>query len=188
MPGPYSKAEFEAIVIGSGPNGLCAAIELARNGRKVLVREAAPTVGGSARSAELTLPGFVHDVCSTVHALAVTSPMLRSLPLAEHGLELVHPPAPVAHPFDDGTAAVLERSVEATAVTMGEDEGAYRRLFGPLVRDWPKLAPQLLAPVSFFPSHPLAMARFGMKAIRSAKSLADSWFRTECARGLFAGT
>ena len=187
MPGPYSKAAFEAIVIGSGPNGLCAAIELARNGRKVLVREAAPTVGGSARSAELTLPGFVHDVCSTVHALAVTSPMLRSLPLEEHGLELIHPPAPAAHPFDDGTAAVLERSVEATAATMGEDADAYRKLFGPLVRDWPKLVPQLLGPPTSVPRHPVALARFGLKAIRSATALADSWFKTQRARGLFAG-
>src|SRR5215218_10083366 len=166
VPGPYSKASFEAIVIGSGPNGLCAAIELARNGRKVLVREAAATVGGSARSARLTLPGFVHDVCSTVHALAVTSPMLRSLPLAEHGLELVHPPAPVAHPFDDGTAAVIERSVEQTATRLGEDGAAYHDLFAPLLQDWPDLAPELLAP-PHVPAHPILLARFGVKAIRS---------------------
>src|SRR5689334_2196607 len=110
MPTPY-----DAIVIGAGPNGLCAAIELARAGRSVLVRDGAATVGGSCRSAELTLPGFVHDVCSTVQALAVTSPVMRSVPLAEHGVEFVHPAAPLAQPLDDGSAAVLERSVEQTA-------------------------------------------------------------------------
>src|SRR5438105_11880185 len=112
---------YDAIVIGSGPNGLCAAIELGRAGHWVLVREGAETVGGSCRSAALTLPGFVHDVCSTVQALAVVSPVMRSMPLAEQGLEFVYPPAPVAQPLDDGTAVVLERSVDRTAESLGED-------------------------------------------------------------------
>ena len=177
----------EAIVIGSGPNGLAAAIELARNGRSVLVIEGADTIGGSTRSAELTLPGFVHDVCSTVHALARTSPLLRSLPLEEHGLELIHPGAPVAHPLDDGSAAVLERSVDETAARLGQDAGAYRDLFHPLVRDWPRLVPQLLGPPTRIPGHPVAMARFGLKAVRSARSLADGHFTGRHARALFAG-
>src|SRR3954470_280772 len=126
----------EAIVLGSGVNGLAAAIELARNGRSVLVVEGSDTIGGSARSAELTLPGFVHDICSTVQALAQTSPFLRSLPLAEHGLELVHPRASYAHPLDGGTAAVAYRSIEETASTLGRDGAAWMKLFGPLVRDW----------------------------------------------------
>src|SRR5436190_23523577 len=133
------RVEYEAVVIGSGPNGLAAAIELARNGRSVLVVEGNDTIGGSCRSAELTLPGFVHDICSTVQALALGSPFMRSVPLAEHGLELVRPAAPVAHPLDDGKAAVLVRSVEETAESLGEDAGAYRDVFRPLVAEWGKL-------------------------------------------------
>src|SRR6184192_1777897 len=111
--------EYDAAIVGSGPNGLASAITLARAGLKVLVLEANSTVGGGARSAELTLPGFVHDVCSAVHPLAAGSPFFRSLPLAEHGLEWIHPPAPLAHPFDDGTAVLLERSVATTGETLG---------------------------------------------------------------------
>src|SRR5215472_6377633 len=123
----------DAIVIGSGPNGLAAAITLARAGRSVVVYEAADTIGGSTRSAEVTLPGFVHDICSTVHALALASPFLKTLPLSEHGLQLAQPPAPFAHPFDDGTAVVVEWSVDATAETLGPDGRAYRKLIKPLV-------------------------------------------------------
>ena len=177
---------YDAIVIGSGPNGLCAAIELARAGKSVLVREAATTIGGSCRSAELTLPGFVHDVCSTVQALAVTSPVMWSMPLAEHGLELVHPPAPLAQPLDDGTAAVLDRSVDATADSLGADGAAYRRLMGPLVEHWDALSADLLGPLRL-PSHPLRLALFGRTAIRSARAVAQSWFKGEPAKALFGG-
>ena len=124
---------YDAIIVGSGPNGLAAAIVLARAGRSVLVREANETIGGGARSAELTLPGFVHDVCSAVHPLAAWSPFFRTLPLREHGLEFIHPPAPLAHPLDDGTAILLERSVKGTGETLGRDAASYRKLMRPLV-------------------------------------------------------
>ena len=177
----------DAIVIGSGPNGLGAAITLAGAGRSVTVFEAQDTVGGGARSENLTLPGFVHDVCSAVHPLAVSSPLFRSLPLERHGLAWVHPQLPLAHPLDGGTAAILHRSLDATAAALGPDEAAYRRLMSPLVRDWDKLVPQLLGPLLRVPRHPLAMARFGLRAARSARGLAERTFRDEPARALFAG-
>jgi len=181
-----SAGAYDAIIIGSGPNGLAAAIALARAGRRVLVCEAEQTIGGGARSAELTLPGFTHDVCSAAHPLAAGSPFLRSLPLDQYGLEFIYPPVSLAHPFDDGTAALLERSVEATGETLGGDGMAYRRLMKPLVADWALLAPALLGPPRL-PRHPLALARFGLKALRSARGLAASRFAGERARGFFAG-
>ncbi|MDP9293415.1 MAG: FAD-dependent oxidoreductase, partial [Actinomycetota bacterium] len=138
----------DAVVVGAGPNGLAAAIALAREGRSVQVLEAGRTVGGGSRSAELTLPGFVHDVCSAVHPHPLASPFLRELPLAEHGLELVHPEVPLAHPLDDGSAVVLDRDVDSTAESVGgADTRAYRRLMGPLVRDAEKLLPAILGPL-----------------------------------------
>jgi phytoene dehydrogenase-like protein len=177
---------YDVIVIGSGPNGLAAAITLARAGRSVLVREAEKTIGGGTRSAELTLPGFVHDICSAVHPLGLASPFFRTLPLAEHGLEWIHPPAPLAHPLDDGTAIVLERVVDLTAEALGADSAAYRSLMNPLVADWAKLDTALLGPLRL-PRHPLALARFGLAALRSAYGLASSRFKGERARALFAG-
>ena len=175
------------MVVGSGPNGLVAAITLARAGKRVLVREAEQTFGGGTRSAELTLPGFLHDVCSSIHPFVPGSPALRELPLGEHGLELVHPGAPLAHPLDDGTAVVLERSVAETAVGLGPDGDAYRRLLEPLVADWEKLEASVLGPLTAFPSHPLALLRFARHAARSATGLAAHTFRGERARALFAG-
>jgi phytoene dehydrogenase-like protein len=175
-----------AVVVGSGPNGLAAAIVLARAGRRVALLEGEATVGGGCRSAELTLPEFVHDTCSTVQSLALASPFLSALPLAEHGLAFVHPDAPLAHPLDDGTAVMLERSVGETAAGLGPDEHAYRRLFEPLVRDAEPLFSELLAPLRV-PRHPLALARFGVDAVRSAAGLAHARFKAERARALLAG-
>jgi phytoene dehydrogenase-like protein len=175
-----------AVVVGSGPNGLAAAIALAQAGRDVVVLEGSETLGGGCRSAELTLPGFVHDTCSTVHSLALASPFLRSLPLADHGLELVHPAAPLAHPLDDGTAVMLERSVPETAAGLGVDERAYIRMFEPLVRDAELLFDGLLGPLRA-PRHPLALARFAADGTRSAVGLARSRFAGERARALLAG-
>jgi len=183
---PSSDREYDAVVVGSGPNGLSAAITIAQAGKSVLVLEAEDTIGGGTRSAELTLPGFVHDVCSAVHPLALTSPFFRTLPLAKYGLAFIHPDVPLAHPLDDGTAVIAERSVELTAAGLGRDAEAYANLIGPLARDWSKLEPLLLG-ITRFPRHPLLAARFGLSAMRSASSLAKSKFRDERARALFAG-
>jgi phytoene dehydrogenase-like protein len=180
-------SRYDAVVVGSGPNGLAAAITLAQAGLSVLVREGRETVGGGTRSAELTLPGFVHDVCSAVHPMAACSPFFATLPLAEHGLDFIHPPAPLAHPLDGGQAVMLETSLEATAAGLGADGDAYRRLIGRTVRDWELLSPTLLGPVLRVPEHPLALARFGLPAARSATGLASTAFSGEPARALFAG-
>jgi phytoene dehydrogenase-like protein len=172
----------EFTVVGSGPNGLAAAIVLARAGRSVTVLERADTLGGGCRSEELTLPGFVHDTCSTVQALALASPFLRKLDL----LDAVHPPAPLAHPLDDGTAVVLERSVNDTAAGLGADGPAYRALMEPLVRNAHALYAETLGPLRP-PRHPLVMARFGPLALRSADGLLRARFASDRARALLAG-
>src|SRR3954466_4538500 len=176
----------DAVVVGSGPNGLAAAIVLARAGLSVCVLEAADTVGGGARSAELTLPGFVHDVCSAIHPLGMASPFFRTLPLAEHGLEWVEPAAALAHPFDDGTAVVLERSPAAAVAGLGEDDARWHRLFAPLTRDAEPLLEDVLAPLHV-PAHPLVLARFGARAALPATALARLSFQGAKARGVFSG-
>src|SRR6476646_4785416 len=177
---------YDAIVVGAGPNGLAAAIELAKRGKRVCVYEANEMVGGSARSAALTRPGFVHDTCSAVHPLAVGSPFFKSLSLAEYGLEFIYPPAAVAHPFDDGSAILLHRSVEETASQLGADARSYQRSLTPLARDWEILAPELLGPIQF-PQHPYAMMRFGLHAIRSAAGFVKSRFKEDRTRAFFSG-
>ncbi|SFW85613.1 phytoene desaturase family protein [Chitinophaga sancti] len=180
-----NKQAYDAIVVGAGPNGLSAAITLQQRGIQVLLLEGKDTIGGGLRSKALTLPGFVHDVCSAIHPLAAGSPFFRTLPLADYGLKFLQPELAAAHPFDDGTAAVLHRSLDETAKGLGIDERAYHQLMDPVVRDWPLLAPALLGPLSI-PKHPLAMARFGLKALLPAKMLAAR-FQGKTARGLFAG-
>ena len=159
---------------------------LARAGHAVTVYEGAQTIGGGARSAELTLPGFLHDICSAVHPLAACSPCFEQFPLAAHGLEWVHPDAPLAHPLDDGGAIILERSIPRTAANLGSDGEAWRALFEPLSDAWPRLRHDVLAPLGV-PRHPLLLARFGMMAVRPARRLAEARFRGERARALFAG-
>lgn len=176
----------DAVVVGSGPNGLAAAIALARRGLSVLVVEGAEAIGGGVRSQQLTQPGFVHDVCSSVYPMAFVSPFFRELPLDKHGLEWAHPGTMLAHPLDDGTAAVLDRSVDSTADQLGPDGDAYRRLMGPLTRSAEGLFADLLGPFRI-PRHPMAAVRFGWPAIRSGRGLAEAYCRTERGRALWAG-
>jgi phytoene dehydrogenase-like protein len=170
--------------VGAGPNGLAAAITLAQAGRSVRVIEGQETVGGGTRTAELTLPGFRHDVCSAIHPLVAASPFFRSLELE---LDLIEPPAAVAHPLDDGTAVLARRSLEDTAAGLSADGDAYRRLLGPLVETWDELEGELLGPIAHVPHHPRALSRFGLAAVRSTKSLATARFETTGGRALFAG-
>jgi phytoene dehydrogenase-like protein len=180
------RSVYDAVVVGAGPNGLAAAVELARNGCSVAVVEAETTIGGGARSAEITLPGFVHDLGSAIHPFGYASPYFRSLPLEDHGLEWIHPPASLAHPFDDGTAAMLERSTEATGATLGPDAEAYQRVMDPLVADARTIVAALTGTPEF-PRHPLALAAAGWRSLRSARSVATDTFEGEKASGLFAG-
>jgi phytoene dehydrogenase-like protein len=180
-----NKKDFDAVVVGAGPNGLAAAIALQQAGIRVLLLEAKNEIGGGLRSAELTLPGFVHDICSAIHPMAIASPFFQTLPLHQYGLEYIHPGVAAAHPFDDGTAAVLQHSVAVTAKSLGKDEQAYKTLLEPAVQNWPLIAPDALGPLRF-PKHPLALARFGWHALTSAQHLARR-FQTKEARGLWAG-
>lgn len=177
---------YDAVVVGSGPNGLAAAITLARAGRSVCLFEAKETVGGGLRTAELTLPGFHHDICSAIHPLGMGSPFFQAHPLADFGLEWIQPTIPVAHPLDDGTAVALYRSFDETVDSIGRDGLKWQRLFKPPTRDWAKLAPMLLSPLPL-PRHPLALAGMGIRALWPAKTLANFLFREERARALFAG-
>jgi phytoene dehydrogenase-like protein len=177
---------YDAVVVGAGPNGLAAAVELAGNGLSVLVREANPCVGGAARTEELTLPGFRHDVGSAVYPLGVGSPFFTRLPLQEHGLEWIHPPIPLAHPLDGGRVVTMHRDLETTARKLSKDERAYRRLFEPFAGRWPTFAEHVLTTPFRPPRSPFLMARFGWRALRSTIALAER-FETEEARALLAG-
>ncbi|HUP58313.1 MAG TPA: NAD(P)/FAD-dependent oxidoreductase [Bdellovibrionota bacterium] len=182
-----TRSRYDAIVVGSGPNGLAAAVTLAQAGKSVLVREAMPTPGGGTRTEELTLPGFKHDVCSAAHPLGAASPYFRSLPLAAHGLQWIRGPHEVAHPLENGESVTISRSLEETAARLGEDERAYLSLYGPIARHWDDLGSGILGPMIHLPKRPVKMALFGLKALRPAASLARAKFRTEKGRALFAG-
>jgi phytoene dehydrogenase-like protein len=179
-------ASRDAVVIGSGPNGLSAAIALAQAGRRVTVLEAEPTIGGGVRSGALTLPGFSHDLCSAVYPMAAASPFFRTLPLASHGLHWIEPEIMLAHPFDDGTAAVVYRSIERTAAGLGRDERAYRSVVGFVAAEWSRLETAVLGPPAW-PRHPLVLARFGRLALLPVTALARRRFASERTRALFAG-
>ena len=185
----YSAPMHDAVIVGSGPNGLAAAIVLARAGRSVLVLEARETIGGGARTEQVTLPGFHHDICSAIHPMSVVSPFIRDLPLAEHGLEWAWSPAAIAHPLDDGSVAVLEQSVDATAGRLGADQASYRKLMEPFAAKAGPLFDGILRPIGTLPPprHPFLLARFGLFALQSAMHLARR-FETPHARALLGGS
>lgn len=180
--------QHDATIIGSGPNGFAAAITLAKAGKQVALYEAKPTIGGGMRSAELTLPGFIHDICSAIHPLGIGSPFFRSLPLDQYGLKWVQPNVPLAHPFDDGTAILLERSIEETGNSFPDkrDAGAYEAILTPFVEGWDILADDVLAPLHF-PRHPLQLANFGYYGIQSGEGFARRYFNSDKVRAFFAG-
>jgi phytoene dehydrogenase-like protein len=187
-PEPFSGQDAcDAVVIGAGPNGLAAAVTLATAGLSVTVLEAADEIGGGTRTAELTVPGLAHDICSAVHPLGVGSPYLSSLPLADHGLTWCWPEVDLAHPLDDGSAAVLWRSLDDTVAGLGADGPAWRRSFGPLVDNFDTITADALGPLLRIPRHPVAMARFGLRAGLPATTFARR-FSTDAARALFAGS
>lgn len=177
--------EYDVVVVGSGPNGFAAAITLQQAGLSVLLIEGRDTVGGGMRTAELTLPGYHHDVCAAVHPMAAVSPFFTSIPLKEHGLSLIQPTYAASHPFDDGTVALLKNSLEDTAAGLGADREAYLSLIKNCVRDLPKLLPDILGPFPM-PRYPLALASFGYKALPPISWTAER-FKTKQARGLWAG-
>ncbi len=179
--------EFDAVVVGSGPNGLSAAATLAQTGRKVLIIEGAQTIGGGTRTEELTLPGFRHDVCSAFHPLAMGSPFLSQLPLAEHGLEWIQPDAPLGHAIAPGRSVMLERDIAETAAKLGLDGATYHRLLSRWADQWPQISQHILGPLIGLPKHPLTVARFGLNSIAPAKFTTNHRFETAEARALFAG-
>ena len=184
-----TKNYYDAVIIGAGPNGLAAAITIARTGRSVLVFEAKETIGGGCRSAELTLPGFTHDLCSAIHPGALASPFFCTLPLERYGLEWIYPEISLAHPLDNGTAALLDRSLERTAESLGQDGTAYKQLMGPLVENWQTIIDAFYGPLRppTILSHPFKLAQFGLPALRTASGLARSQFKGSPARAIFAG-
>lgn len=178
--------KYDAVVIGSGPNGLAAAIELAKNNRKVLVVEGADTIGGGTRTTELTLPGFQHDYCSAVHPMGVLSPYLKKLPLGDFGLKWIYPEASVAHPLDNEPTILLTKSLSKTGAFLGKDAKKWENLFSYFVQNGEALLADSLKPLGF-PKSPLLLARFGLKAMQPATSFANAAFKEDAAKALFAG-
>src|ERR1051325_8526535 len=189
------QVSYDAVVVGAGPNGLAAGNRLAQEGLSVLLLEANDTIGGGTGAEELPLPGFVHDVCSAIHPLGIGSPFFRKLPLEKYGLHWIQPEFPLAHPLEGGQAAVLRRdeggsareTVAQTAAGLGNDSRAYERLMSSLAENWELLAAEFLHPLLPLPRHPLKLARFGLRALRPARALAENWFTEEPARALFGG-
>jgi phytoene dehydrogenase-like protein len=181
-----AKKSYDAIVIGAGPNGLSAAIQLARHGLSVCIFESNKQIGGGARSEQLTLPNFIHDVCSAVHPMGCVSPFFNTLPLREHGLEWIESPLALAHPFDDEPAAFLSKSIQQTAENLERDKQSYLDLIGPFVNNTETLLTEILKPLRI-PKHPFLMARFGLAAMRSASDLANSKFKTPRGKAIFSG-
>jgi phytoene dehydrogenase-like protein len=177
---------YDAVITGSGPNGLAAAVFLQQKGLKTAIYEQSDSPGGGAKTLEITLPGFKHDIASAIHPLCFDSPFLKTLPLQDYGLAWVHPDIPYAHPFTDGSAYACYRSIEETAAQLGSDEKKYINLFNRLVNDWPHITKNILGPLSF-PKHPVKMARFGLKALMPAKYFVRSNFSEEKSRLLFYG-
>ncbi|CAN5470438.1 NAD(P)/FAD-dependent oxidoreductase [soil metagenome] len=180
------KRDYDAVVVGSGPNGLAAAITMQRAGLSVILFEAKDTIGGGMRTEELTLPGYFHDVCSAIHPLGADSPFFNTLPLQDYGLEWIYPELALAHPLDDGTTAELRLSIKDTAQSLGDDAEAYEKLVKYFTRNWNPLALEILGPLRF-PRRPILLTKFGLKAIRSAEGLAHKTFKTPVAKGYFAG-
>jgi phytoene dehydrogenase-like protein len=181
-----TSAKYDCVVVGAGPNGLASAIALAREGLSTLLVEAEDTAGGGARSLPLTIPGYLHDVCSSVHPLGLASPFFRTLGLEKHGLSWVHPPCALAHVLRDGTAVLVERSVDATAAQLGRDRGVYRRLIEPFVERFDELLPMILGPLGV-PSSPLLLARFGLAGLRSMRGIAEARFSDPQGPAMLAG-
>lgn len=178
--------QYDAVVIGSGPNGLSAAVELARNGKSVLVVEAADTIGGGTRTSQLTLPGFKHDFCSAVHPMGILSPFWNDLPLKEHGLTWITPEASIAHPLDGEPAVVISKSIEETAESLGKDGKAWKRMVTPLMKHGKGLLKDALGPLSI-PKNPISFALFGVQGALPATLYSKLRFRSERGRALFAG-
>ncbi|MEX2600277.1 MAG: NAD(P)/FAD-dependent oxidoreductase [Balneolaceae bacterium] len=186
MTSSTANRKYDALVVGSGPNGLAAAIRLAQKGLSVKLFEAKETIGGGTRTLELTEPGFRHDICSAIHPMAVSSPYLATLPLQNHGLEWIHPDVPLAHPMENRPAVIQYHDLDRTAEELGLDRQAYSDLMSPLARHWAELTPDILAPFGF-PKHPLRMAQFGLKAIQPAQRFGMKRFSGIEGRALFAG-
>lgn len=181
------SGDYDAVVVGAGPNGLAAAITLANSGCKVLVLEGGDTIGGGCRTRELTLPGFRHDICSAVHPLGLASPFFRKFPEILAGVDWIFTPLQLAHPFDDGSVVTIDRSIKTTAANLGKDGTAYLHLIEPLVENWEKIVEDMLGPLPLPPHHPLALIEFGLRALPSANVLARLMFRQPQARAVFAG-
>ena len=180
------QSHYDAVVVGSGPNGLAAAAMLSKRGASVLVVEAASTIGGGCRTAELTVPGLKHDVCAAIHPLGLGSPFFRTLPLEDHGLEWVQPEISLAHPFDDAPPVLLHRSIDETADTLGVDADRYRRLIAPLTPDWDEFCAALINPLNLA-KYPLGLARFGIPSLLSSRFITDAVFRGGRAKAFFSG-